>query len=338
MGEVLFGLSGDMLSFTGSVGEWLTGLDEALKSGEGLGKVTEGISNAISKVIGFVEKFVGGMSLAGEATDKLSESVSDAAKSLDEFGAKSKILEFFKTLGEVIGTAVSALGSLFGKGFGKLGEVLNSINFDRVAEIIDTLSFGALSAGIVKFIGYLKKPLEEVGSIKKSIIGVIDAVGDRFSAMEKSINAKTLLTIAGAIGILAASLLVISSIDEKQLSTALGSVTALFIELLASFAVFGKIGAAKGAGSLVLISTSLLILASAFRPFEERSFLPVFPPALVVKVLLIQKFKMMYPLQYLTLQTRSTSMVQMRKRLHRRYLRFLTSKCKGGKERGRNFF
>lgn len=327
-----------MLSFTGSVGEWLTGLDEALKSGEGLGKVTEGISNAISKVIGFVEKFVGGMSLAGEATDKLSESVSDAAKSLDEFGAKSKILEFFKTLGEVIGTAVSALGSLFGKGFGKLGEVLNSINFDRVAEIIDTLSFGALSAGIVKFIGYLKKPLEEVGSIKKSIIGVIDAVGDRFSAMEKSINAKTLLTIAGAIGILAASLLVISSIDEKQLSTALGSVTALFIELLASFAVFGKIGAAKGAGSLVLISTSLLILASAFRPFEERSFLPVFPPALVVKVLLIQKFKMMYPLQYLTLQTRSTSMVQMRKRLHRRYLRFLTSKCKGGKERGRNFF
>ena len=271
LGEALFDLSGDMLNFTGGVGEWLTELDEALKSGEGLAKVTEGISTAISKVIGFVDKFVGGMSLAGEATDKLSESVSDAAKSLDEFGSKSKILEFFKTLGKIIGSAVSALGSLVGKGFGKLGEILNSINFDRVAEIIDTLSFGALSAGIVKFIGYLKKPLEEVGSIKESIIGVIDAVGDRFSAMEKSINAKTLLTIAGAIGVLAASLLVISSIDEKQLSTALGSVTALFIELLASFAIFGKIGAAKGAGSLVLISASLLILASALKKLSDLS-------------------------------------------------------------------
>ena len=271
LGEALFGLSGDMLSFTGSMGEWLTGLDEALKSGEGLAKVTEGISTAISKVIGFIEKFVGGMSTAGEATDKLSESVSDAAKSLGEFGGKSKILEFFKTLGEVIGSAVSALGFLAGKGFGKLGEVFNSINFDRVAEIIDTLSFGALSAGIVKFIGYLKKPLEEVGSIKESVIGVIDAVSDRFSAMGKSVNAKTLLTIAGAIGILAASLLVISSIDEKQLSTALGSVTALFIELLASFAVFGKIGAAKGAGSLVLISASLLILASALKKLSDLS-------------------------------------------------------------------
>lgn len=271
LGDALLGLGKNVLSFTGSLGEWLTGLDEALKSGEGLAKATEGISNAISKVIGFIEKFVGGMSSAGEATDKLSESVSDAAKSLDEFGNKRKILEFFRTLGDVIGSAVFALGSLIGKGFGKLGEVINSINFDRVAEIIDTLSFGALSAGIVKFIGYLKKPLEEVGSIKESIIGVIDAVGDRFSAMEKSVNAKTLLTIAGAIGILAASLLVISSIDEKQLSTALGSVTALFIELLASFAVFGKISAAKGAGSLVLISASFLILASALKKLSALS-------------------------------------------------------------------
>lgn len=271
LGEALFGLSGDMLSFTGSVGEWLSGLDKALKSGEGLAKVTEGISNAISKVIGFIEKFVDGMSSAGEASDKLGDSISDAAKSLEDLGGKSKVLEFFKTLGVIIGSVASTLGSLIGKGFGKLGEVINNINFDRVAEIVDTVSFGALSAGIVKFISYLKKPLEEIGSIKKSVIGVIDAVGDRFSAMEKSINAKSLLTIAASIGILAASLLVISSIDEKQLGAALGSITSLFIELLASFAVFGKIGAAKGASSLVFISTSLLVLASALKKLSDLS-------------------------------------------------------------------
>lgn len=271
LGEALFGLSGDMLSFTGSIGEWLTGLDKALKSGEGLSKVTEAISAAISKVIGFIEKFVDGMSSAGEASDKLGDSISDAAKSLDDLGGKSKVLEFFKTLGVIIGSVSSTLGSLIGKGFGKLGEVINNINFERVAEIIDTVSFGALSAGIVKFISYLKKPLEEIGSIKESVIGVIDAIGDRFSAMEKSINAKSLLTIAAAIGILAASLLLIGSIDEKKLGTALGSITSLFIELLASFAVLGKIGAVKGASSLVLISASLLILTSALKKLSDLS-------------------------------------------------------------------
>lgn len=271
LGKALFGLSGDMLNFTGSVGEWLTGLDEAIKSGEGLAKVTEFISGAISKVIGFIESLAGGMNSAGEATDKLGDSISGAQKALSDFGAKSKILRFLTEVGAALGTMASRLGSLVGKGFGKLKELFDAVDLDRVAELVDTLSFGALSVGIVKFINYLRKPLEELGSFKESVLGVIDAVSGRFSAMEKEINARSLLTIAGAIGILAVSLLLISTIDEKQLGLALGGITTLIIELVAAFGVLGKIDKLKGMGSLVVFSTALFILAAALKKLSTLS-------------------------------------------------------------------
>lgn len=265
LGDAFLDLGGSALSFTGSIGEWLAGMNDALKSGEGLAKITEAISSAISKAVGFIERLVGGLSNAGEASDRLSGSVSDAAKALEEFGAKNKVLAFLQGVGEAIGKILSGLGTLAGKGFSKLGELFKGFDIGRLSEIIDTISFGALTAGIIKFVSYLRKPLEELGSIKESVIGVIDAVGERFSAMEKSVNAKSLLTIAGAIGILAASLLVIASIDEKKLGASLASISLLFGELLVGFALFGKIGKVKGAASLMLMATSLLILSAALK-------------------------------------------------------------------------
>lgn len=270
-GDAIHSLGGSVLALTGNIGEWLSEMNEALKAGEGLGKVTDGIS----KISGFIGKFIGSISTAGNVTDKLSQSVGNAAESLDNLSSKSKVLEFLKTIGEAIGKIVSALASVTGRGFTKIAELISEINFDRVAEAIDTLSFGALSVGLVKFVSYLKKPLEELGSIKESVIGVIDAIGGRFSAMEKSINAKSLLTIAVAVGVLATSLLILASIDANKLGTALAGIAALFGELVGSFALVGKIGSVKGAGSLMLISTSLLILASALKSISDLSFTQV---------------------------------------------------------------
>lgn len=274
-GGAINSLGGNVLALTGNIGEWLSEMNEALKAGESLGKVTDGISKIISKISGFIGKFISSISTAGNVTDKLSKSVGNAAESLDNLSSKSKVLEFLKKIGEAIGKIVSALASVAGRGFKKIAELISEINFDRVAEAIDTVSFGAISVGLVKFVSYLKKPLEELGSIKESVIGVIDAIGGRFSAMEKSINAKSLLTIAVAVGVLATSLLILASIDANKLGTALAGIAALFGELVGSFALVGKIGSVRGAGSLMLISTSLLILASALKSISGLSFTQV---------------------------------------------------------------
>lgn len=269
LGGAFHTLSGSVLEVTGGIGEWLTELDKALQSGDGLAKVTEGISKAISKVIEFIGNFVGGITSAGEVTDKFGNSVGNAAKSLSELGAKSKVLEFLKSVGEMLGKIMSSIAALAKQGVGKLVELFSKIDFGKVAEMIDTLSFSALTAGIIKFISYLRKPLEELGSIKESVIGVIDAVGGRFSAMEKSINAKSLFTIAAAVGILAASLLLLSTIDERQLGSSLAVITVLFAELASSLVLLGRTSSIRGMGSMVLISTSVLILVSALKKISD---------------------------------------------------------------------
>lgn len=264
LGGAFHTLSGSVLEVTGGIGEWLTELDKALQSGDGLAKVTEGISKAISKVIEFIGNFVGGITSAGEVTDKFGNSVGNAAKSLSELGAKSKVLEFLKSVGEMLGKITSSIATLAKQGFGKLVELFSKIDFGKVGEMIDTLSFSALTAGIIKFISYLRKPLKELGSIKKSVIGVIDAVGGRFSAMEKS-----LFTIAAAVGILAASLLLLSAIDERQLGSSLAVITVLFAELASSLVLLGRTSSIRGMGSMVLISTSVLILVSALKKISD---------------------------------------------------------------------
>ena len=61
-----------------------------------------------------------------------------------------------------------------------------------------------------------------------------------FEAYQASLNAGTLLKIAGAIAILTASILVISLIDSDKLAASLAAITALFADLMASMAIFNK--------------------------------------------------------------------------------------------------
>ena len=82
-------------------------------------------------------------------------------------------------------------------------------------------------------------------------------------------------TIAIAVGILAASLLVLSMIDSQKLTTALLAITALFAELAASMALMsagsskGLLGNAGLSVTLLAMATSLLILTAAIKVISE---------------------------------------------------------------------
>ena len=87
-------------------------------------------------------------------------------------------------------------------------------------------------------------------------------------------QAGTLLKIASAIAILTASLIALSLVDSEKLNVALGAITVLFAELLASMAVFNKIsgqatGVMKSVTAMLGIATAVLILASALKKIAD---------------------------------------------------------------------
>ena len=161
---------------------------------------------------------------------------------------------------------------------GKVGSSLidsiGNADFSGVIDLLNGISFGAIAVGITKFVGAIKEQLDSIGSIKESFIGILDSVRGCFEAYQSQLQAGTLLKIASAIAILVASLVALSLIDSAKLSAALGAITVLFADLMASMAVFNKIsgqasGVIRSTTAMLAISTSVLILASALKKLGD---------------------------------------------------------------------
>ena len=219
-----------------------------------------------------------------EFTGSLGEMVTSLSKSIEEGN-------IFVTIGEKIGGVLKWLTGLFsgasphitnifsaiGKGAAFVSKVLSklfsNIKVD-VPKLINSLSLASISVFLGKALSGIKKPLQIFSDIKGSIVGVLDGVRDALSSWKTSIDAKSLLNISISIGILAGSLMLISSIESDKLMKSVVAIGALMTGLglfLKLFSGFG--GGIKGLGSIAVamvgISTSVLILASAMKTLSK---------------------------------------------------------------------
>ena len=184
----------------------------------------------------------------------------------------------FVQLLSAVWNAVKTIGSGIVKILGELGSSLaknlGEANFSGIIDLLNGISFGAIAVGITKFVGTFRKAIEDIGSFKESFIGILDSVRGCFEAYQTQLQAGTLLKIASAIAILTASLIALSLVDSEKLNVALGAITVLFAELLASMAVFNKIsgqatGVMKSVTAMLGIATAVLILASALKKIAD---------------------------------------------------------------------
>ena len=219
-----------------------------------------------------------------EFTGSLGEMVTSLSKSIEEGN-------IFVTIGEKIGGVLKWLTGLFsgasphiknifsviGQGAAFVSKVLSKL-FSNIKgdmpKLINSLSLASISVFLGKALSGIKKPLQIFSDIKGSIVGVLDGVRDALSSWKTSIDAKSLLTISISIGILAGSLMLISSIESDKLMKSVVAIGALMTELglfLKLFSGFG--GGLKGLGSIAVamvgISTSVLILASAMKTLSK---------------------------------------------------------------------
>jgi len=114
-----------------------------------------------------------------------------------------------------------------------------------------------------------------VGDMFSGITDLLDGVRGSLEAYQKNLQSKTLLNIAFAVGILAASLLVLSLIDSKKLTVALAAVSGLFADLVVSMAALSKAtgGGMKGAiglsVTLIGIGVALLLITAAVKSLSD---------------------------------------------------------------------
>ena len=258
--------------------------DNLVSTFQGLFSVLRIIKDALKGVWTVVQSILGNSeSLVPtllEFTGSLGEMVTSLSKSIEEGN-------IFVTIGEKIGGVLKWLTGLFsgasphiknifsaiGQGTTFVSKVLSKLFSNikgDVPKLINSLSIASISVFIGKALSSIEKPLQIFGDIKSSIVGVLDGVRDALSSWKTSIDAKSLLNISISIGILAGSLMLISSIESDKLTKSVVAIGALMTELglfLKLFSGFG--GGIKGLGSIAVamvgISTSVLILASAMK-------------------------------------------------------------------------
>lgn len=174
------------------------------------------------------------------------------------------VLPYIFKFGQAVGEVVSNLAD-------KIYEGMKNVDFIKIFDVINTGLIGALLLAIRNFVSSGGGLLDEAGGMFEGVTDILDGVRGSLEAYQQNLKAKTLLLIAVAVGILAASLVALSLIDSAKLTLSLGIITGLFVDLIGAMAAFGKIGGGGLVQSLGLIalSTALFILVAAMRRLSE---------------------------------------------------------------------
>lgn len=260
----------------------------SLVSSSGLVKfLADAFTYAAKAIASMADGFSKGLGsfLSGSLNTVLTR-VTERLKMAGDLGEKLKSL--FKSIAKSLAPLGVALGEMFAEIANNLTDVFTNVNFDQGLDILNT----GLLAGLVLLVRNFFKNITGMGdgaikSLKDGLMGSLDglvgsvsktfsALTDTLSAMQDNLNSKTLINIAIAIGVLTASLVVLSLIDSKKLTSALIAMGVMFVQLGYSMKAFEaanlttNVAKMLGLGAaLVLFAISITVLASAVKKLSK---------------------------------------------------------------------
>lgn len=255
-----------LLSITGSIGIFLKNIDDTIKKTGVFNSIFSNFATVIKAAVNII-----GLALSGSAKG-ISYFVNLIIIGLTPL---SSIGDFLGAVFSAIGTVLSKLGPIFTKVSDVISNALDRIRNSisggdtTAVDMLNTGLFAAILLAVKKFIKKLPTLTDMAEGILGKVTGVLDGVKKSLAAYQSQLKAGTLLKISVAIGILAASLLILSTIDGKRLASSLAAVTTMFIELFVSMAAFEKLSGggllsmSKLSIGMIGLSTAVLILSGA---------------------------------------------------------------------------
>lgn len=227
----------------------------------------------------------------------------------EDLGAANTALESLKTAGSKVKDVFSNIAEKIGTFFAPVVEKIKSVfSGVTITDLIGTGLLAGIFKSIKKFADAFADLLENFKGIGKSISGVLDSARDALVLWQKDIKANILLKIAGAVGILAAALWVISKVDVDRVLGSMGAITALLTEVTAVMAGIMKWGTSanaleglseaaqlgKIATAMMVIAGAVLILAAALKKCENLNWNNTIPAMTALFVLLGEMTAAMY--------------------------------------------
>lgn len=240
-----------LLSVTGALGEFISGLDVFSTSSESKIKPFEALGQVIKTVFSNIASVIG------------------------------TIAPYFYQVGNAIADALGYIQTM-------IEETISKITVDKVATVVNTGLFAVLALSARKFLSsvtsvfdesedrfellknFFNRIVESFGSGAEEASGLIDNVKElldgvkgSLEAWQTSLKAEALMKIAAAIGILSVSLIGLSTIDPEKMISSLGGLTVIFTELFAALIAFEKVSKGFGIIQLTKVSAAMIAMSSA---------------------------------------------------------------------------
>ena len=247
-------LAGGFLSVTAALGDCLVEMANAINNSGVFKTVLGGIHWVIGKVSEGMQAFAG-------VLNNVSNNVSIVFDPLKTLG------EWFTSFINFIAPGLYAFGSSADKVFKELGEsakeAFNSLDTEKLANVINSGLIAGILAGIKGFLKSAKELTSSAGDIIGTIKSTIGSLGEAIDTWKQSKKTETLMTIAKSVAIMAASLTVLSMIKPERLAGGIGALTATIGELVGAFLLLDKFGGNTKSTKLTAMSVAMVAMASS---------------------------------------------------------------------------
>lgn len=269
--------SGPALAGVANIMDFFTKLQKNVLSSDNIKKFFSGLGEAIKTVAALITDlkdkvvsfFKGGG--VGAAADKVTPSIDRVSSRFESLkntlakigGVWDPFLNAMKKVGSALETVWQAIAGFFKKLWKGISDALGPGAFNQILDAINVGLLGAITGLLYKFLkGGIN--INFAQGLMESITGMFDQLTGVLQSMQTKIKAEALQKIAISIGILTASVLVLSMIDSAKLTKALSAMAVGFGELMGAFAILNQISSGpKGAASFAAISAGMIIMSSA---------------------------------------------------------------------------
>lgn len=185
----------------------------------------------------------------------------------------NSVMSILRDVGSAIATIFEKIGQFIGWSARKIEEFFANITKEDVVKSLNFAVIGTMGFLAAKMLFNFSQILDNFADIGKGAANALNGVGDALGSFQTMARAKLILNIAIAIGILAASLWVLSRIPQEELNKALKAMGGLMAMFGAVLFIFGKaigmlgpVNVAKiyGMGfAMMAVAVAMLILAGA---------------------------------------------------------------------------
>lgn len=261
--SAILGFKGTALDAAHAVSQWVQGLADAINKSKVFTKTAEFVSGAVDKIRDAIALVI------------------DKIKQLFTASGISSFIDVLKKLWEFIsfiGGKVVNIAAIMVNGIVKAF----SSGSNTMLSLVNGTLLGTILLKIKQFVDNFHKTSKEILSIGKTFKEILLGVKGALKAYQEDLEAKKLLKISIAVGILAVSLKLLSTIPMEDLIKGLGGIGVLFGGLIGALKILSnymgdleKVG--RTSTLMIAMSISILILAGALKKIasiETEKLLP----------------------------------------------------------------